>query len=89
MMRMMIMETMMAMTTRETTTAAAITPVWSVALPVGEREGGRKKRLKNVKTTNYHNHNWIDCCKYIIMQADVHYGATKTTRAKQGPRNEG
>ncbi len=42
MMRMMIMETMMAMTTRETTTAAAIKPVWSIALPVGEREGGKK-----------------------------------------------
>ncbi len=86
---MTIMETMMAMTTRETTTAAAITPVWSIALPVGEREGGKKgeRRLKNEKTTKYHYHNWIDCVSISIT--DVNYGATKTTRAKQGPRNEG
>ncbi len=89
---MMRMETMMAMTTRESTTAAAITPVWSIALPVGEREGGKKgeRGLKNEKNTNYHNHNWIDCVSIsIIMQADVQHRATKTTRTKQGPRNEG
>ncbi len=61
MMRMMIMETVMAMTTRETTTTAAITPVWSIALPVGERkrEKWKKKRLKNEKTTNYHNYDCV------------------------------